>query len=104
MYRYAGDKRWEDCGQPGQCRRLFGLASFGGGLYVTAEDGRCYVYAGDRNWCECGLRHHAGEQRGGRRSESYFGHHCYGGTIPRAEVFRYNPLVAPDVPVEALPP
>ena len=54
VYRYAGDKRWEDCGQPGQCRRLFGLASFRGGLYVTAEDGRCYVYAGERTWRECG--------------------------------------------------
>jgi hypothetical protein len=30
------------------------LASFRGGLYVTAEDGRCYVHAGDRNWRECG--------------------------------------------------
>ena len=54
VYRYAGGAKWEDCGQPGQCRRLFGLASFRGGLYVTAEDGRCYVHAGDRNWRECG--------------------------------------------------
>ena len=26
-YRYAGGTRWEDWSQPGQCRRLFGLAS-----------------------------------------------------------------------------
>jgi penicillin amidase len=54
VYRYAGGTEWEDCGQPGQCRRLFGLASFRGRLYVTAEDGRCYVYAGERTWRECG--------------------------------------------------
>ena len=54
VYRYAGGTKWEDCGQPGQCRRLFGLASFRGGLYVTAEDGRCYVHAGERQWRECG--------------------------------------------------
>jgi hypothetical protein len=54
VYRYAGGTKWEDCGQPGQCRRLFGLASFRGGLYVTAEDGRCYVHAGGCEWNECG--------------------------------------------------
>ena len=54
VYRYAGGTAWEDCGQPGQCRRLFGLASYRGGLYVSAEDGRCYVYAGERQWKECG--------------------------------------------------
>ena len=54
VYRYAGGKSWEDCGQPGQCRRLFGLASYRGRLYVSAEDGRCYVYAGERQWKECG--------------------------------------------------
>jgi penicillin amidase len=54
VYRYAGGTTWEDCGQPGQCRRLFGLASFRGALYVTAEDGRCYVHAGGREWRECG--------------------------------------------------
>ncbi|MBM4093247.1 MAG: penicillin acylase family protein, partial [Planctomycetes bacterium] len=54
VYRYAGGTTWEDCGQPGECRRLFGLASYRGGLYVSAEDGRCYVYAGDRQWKESG--------------------------------------------------
>jgi penicillin amidase len=54
VYRYAGGTTWEDCGQPGQCRRLFGLASYRGKLYVSAEDGRCYVYAGERQWKECG--------------------------------------------------
>ncbi len=54
VYRYAGGHTWEDCGQPGNCRRLFGLASFRGRLYVTAEDGRCYVHTGDRNWEACG--------------------------------------------------
>ncbi len=46
VYRHAGGTTWENCGQPGECRRLFGLASYRGELYVSAEDGRCYVYAG----------------------------------------------------------
>jgi hypothetical protein len=54
VYRHEGGRDWADCGQPGHCRRLFGLASFRGDLYVTAEDGRCYVHAGDRNWEEIG--------------------------------------------------
>ncbi|MDZ4784333.1 MAG: LamG-like jellyroll fold domain-containing protein [Planctomycetia bacterium] len=54
VYRYAGGTTWEDCGQPGNCRRLFGLASYRGQMYVAAEDGRCYVYEGDRNWIESG--------------------------------------------------
>lgn len=36
VYRYAGGTTWEDCGQPGSCRRLFGLASFRGQVFVTA--------------------------------------------------------------------
>jgi hypothetical protein len=54
VYRYAGGTKWEDCGQPGSCRRLFGLASFRGKLYVAAEDGRCYAYAGGQHWEESG--------------------------------------------------
>ncbi len=54
VYRYAGGTRWEDCGQPGRCRRLFGIASFRGKLYVAAEDCRCYVHDGGQAWRECG--------------------------------------------------
>ena len=54
IYRYEDETHWEDCGQPGNCRRLFGLASYRGRLYVTAEDGRCYAYDGGQKWIECG--------------------------------------------------
>ncbi len=54
VYRYAGGTRWEDCGQISECRRLFGLASFRGALYVSAEDGRCYTDAGGGGFRECG--------------------------------------------------
>jgi hypothetical protein len=50
VYRYAGGREWEDCGQPGQCRRLFGMASFAGRLYVVGDDNRCHVYEGNRVW------------------------------------------------------
>jgi len=84
VYRYAGGTRWEDCGQPGQCRRLFGLASFRGRLYVTAEDGRCYVYDGERTWTECGHFTNYGHPMGIHNGK------LYGGSIPRSEVFRYD--------------
>lgn len=54
VYRYAGGQEWEDCGQPGRNRRLFGMASYKGGLYVVGEDGRCYVHDGAQAWKECG--------------------------------------------------
>jgi len=50
VYRYAGGQDWQDCGQPGECRRLFGIASFGGRLYVVGDDDRCWVYEGYRKW------------------------------------------------------
>ena len=50
IYRYAGGTQWEDIGQPGKCRRLFGIASYKGQLYSAGEDGRLYVHAGDKDW------------------------------------------------------
>ncbi len=54
VYRYAGGKEWEDMGQPGNCPRLFGIATFKGRLYVAGDDGVCYVHAGEKNWREAG--------------------------------------------------
>lgn len=50
VYRYAGEQKWVDCGQPGECRRLFGMASFGGRLYVNGDDLRVWVSEGDGQW------------------------------------------------------
>lgn len=50
VYRYAGGQEWEDLGQPGACRRLFGIASYAGRLFVVGDDNRCWVYEGDRTW------------------------------------------------------
>jgi hypothetical protein len=73
VYRYAGGTKWEDCGQPGQCRRLFGLASYRGRLYVTAEDGRCYVHDGERAWAECGRFPNYGHPMGVHNGKLYVG-------------------------------
>ena len=54
VYRYAGGRKWEDCGQPGRSRRLFGMASYKGGLYVVGEDHGCYVHEGGQRWRACG--------------------------------------------------
>ncbi len=52
VYRYEGDDRWTDCGQPGDNRRLPTMASFQGKLYVGAGNERpgVFVYEGDRTW------------------------------------------------------
>jgi len=73
VYRYAGGTRWEDVGQPGQCRRLFGLASYRGRLYVTAEDGRCYVHDGERAWTDCGRFPNYGHPMGVHNGKLYVG-------------------------------
>ncbi len=84
VYRYAGGARWEDCGQPGRCRRLFGLASFRGRLYVTAEDGRCYVHDGDRTWTECGHFPNYGHPLGVHNGR------LYAGVLNPAGVWEYD--------------
>lgn len=54
VYRYRGGQEWEDCGQPSQCRRLFGLASYKGRIYVLGDDYKCHAYEGGTIWKECG--------------------------------------------------
>jgi hypothetical protein len=66
VYRYGGDRQWEDCGL-GECRRMWGFASYKGKLYILGDDPpsprpgdkpspwilRCYVYAGGKEWRVC---------------------------------------------------
>ena len=47
VYRYADDRQWIDCGQPGQSKRLFGIASYKGSLYVVGDDMTCQRYVGE---------------------------------------------------------
>jgi hypothetical protein len=54
VYRYGGGTEWVDCGQPGHCRRLFGIASFRGRLYVLGDDAQCHVHEGGTVWRVCG--------------------------------------------------
>jgi hypothetical protein len=39
VYRYAGGTTWEDCGQPGEMRRIMCMATYGGRLYVGGDRG-----------------------------------------------------------------
>ena len=60
VYRYLGNKEWEDCGQPGENPRLTSLASYRGQLYALGPDdgapyrSRAYVYEGNKKWVACG--------------------------------------------------
>jgi hypothetical protein len=50
VYRLLAPGQWEDCGQPGDSRRLFSMASYHGDLYVVGDDFTVHVYRGGRTW------------------------------------------------------
>lgn len=50
VYRYEAPGRWEDCGQPGDSRRLFSIGSYHGDLYVVGDDFTVHVYRGGQKW------------------------------------------------------
>ena len=50
VYRYVRQGRWEDCGTPGDSRRLFSLASWRGDLLVAGDDRTIHAYRGDQAW------------------------------------------------------
>jgi hypothetical protein len=54
VYRYERPGRWEDCGQPGESNRLFGLASWRGELLVVGDDSTIHAYRGGRTWEKIG--------------------------------------------------
>ena len=67
VYRYRGDREWEDCGQPGlwgmaSYSGLWSMASYRGQLYVLGcgpwggqgVKSKCYVYEGGDQWKICG--------------------------------------------------
>lgn len=94
VYRYAGGKKWIDCGQLGANYRILSLASYKGELYagtdVTggaprgADTGKVFRYAGGTTWIDCGRlgKHH--------HSFALIVHngHLYAGTS--GEVYRYQ--------------
>lgn len=50
VYRLDDSGEWIDCGQPGACKRISALASFGGRLYASGDDDAIHVHTGGRNW------------------------------------------------------
>lgn len=87
VYRYRGDKAWEDLGQPGAHFRVNSLASFEGRLYAAAINtggviGGVYVHEGGTNWRKCGDfgRPHTTAVHDGLLYAAY----------PNGEVFAYN--------------
>jgi hypothetical protein len=54
VYRYDRPGRWEDCGPPGDSRRLFSLASWRGELLAAGDDRTIHRYRGDRSWEKVG--------------------------------------------------
>lgn len=59
VYRYKGEQKWQDIGQPGENYRLNSLASYNGKLYITGfnigpKPGHVYVLDGAHDWKQCG--------------------------------------------------
>lgn len=50
VYRFERPGHWVDCGQPGESKRLFALASWRGELLVVGDDSTIHAYRGDRTW------------------------------------------------------
>lgn len=50
VFRFEGPGRWADCGQPGDSKRIFGMASYRGDLYAVGDDSTVQVYRGDQRW------------------------------------------------------
>jgi hypothetical protein len=50
VYRLTADGTWEDCGQPGHCRRIYGFASYQGNLYASGDDDAVHVLGEDGRW------------------------------------------------------
>ena len=50
VYRFVDSGRWEDCGQPGKSKRIFGLGSYKGVLYAAGDDFTVQAYRGDASW------------------------------------------------------
>jgi hypothetical protein len=50
VYRFASPGRWDDCGRPGDARRLFSLASYRGDLLAAGDDATLHAYRGDGRW------------------------------------------------------
>lgn len=50
VYRYVRPGGWEDCGTPGDSRRLFSLASWRGELLVAGDDRTIHAYRGGQTW------------------------------------------------------
>jgi hypothetical protein len=50
VYRYEAPRRWEDCGRPGDSRRIFSLASYRGDLLAMGDDSTVHAYRGGGAW------------------------------------------------------
>ena len=97
VYRYAGDRRWEDCGRPAGAEVVWGMTVFQDALHVSVMDlpprhlttprQGVYRYAGGTRWIWCG-------NPGGRLAPmTVVGGHLFaggfnGGTL--GGVFRYE--------------
>lgn len=85
VYRYMGGKKWHDCGRIGKGYRVKSMASFGGNLYVSDDEGFVYRYDGDGNWPVCG------DFKGGIiQAMMVYQGHLYGTIFGSGFVYRYD--------------
>jgi hypothetical protein len=86
IYRYDGDK-WEHLGLLEGATQTYGFATHRGDLYVSEwPNAKVYRWGGDKHWISAGQ---LGQERETMPLMVYNGK-MYGGTLPLAEVYRFD--------------
>lgn len=87
VFRYDGDGRWTDCGNPGGIAAIHCMAAFKGRLYASSfyQTAGVYRYEGGREWRFCG-------NADGKRLNTLAIHdgELYATSYDVGEIFRYD--------------
>jgi len=88
IYRYLGNKQWEDCGRIGECPAVFGLIQYRGSLVASSlyAPAGVYSYAGGQKWNFLGT---APDNKRVEAMTVYKGQ-IYGTGFNAGEIYRYE--------------
>jgi hypothetical protein len=88
IYRYLGDRKWEDCGRIGESPAVFGLMNYRGTLVASSlyAPAGVYAYAGGQKWNFLGT---APDNKRVEAMTVYKGQ-IYGTGFNAGEIYRYE--------------